>query len=148
MENDWFVNDLQKWTKENPDNGIILFDPAISREEALKRNADIVECDNCGVKGNRPNMMRWHFENCQTILKSCKQCGKVIPRQGVKDYLYNQKIYCDRSCYMESKKGKSPVIMTDEVKMKISVSAKKTSNERSERMKSNQVWTKSGRWKS
>ena len=84
----------------------IIFDPIINREEALKRNAEIVECDKCGVKGNRPNMMRWHFENCQTILRSCKQCVKIIPRQGIKDYLYDQKIYCNRQCYMKSKKGK------------------------------------------
>ena len=124
----------------------ILFDPITNREEAIKRNAEIVECDRCGTKGNRPNMMRWHFENCRTELKNCKHCGNVIPRQGVKDYLYDQKIFCNRKCYMKSKVGRPPIIMTEEVKDKLSLSAKKTSMERSNRMKSNKVWTKSGRW--
>jgi len=84
----------------------ILFDPITNREEAIKRNAEIVECDKCGVKGNRPNMMRWHFDNCKVILRSCKQCGNTIPRQDIKDYLYDQKIYCNRKCYMKSKLGK------------------------------------------
>lgn len=83
-----------------------LFDPITNREDALKRNAEIVECDKCGVRGNRPNMMRWHFENCKVKLRPCKQCGKTIPRQGIKDHLYNQKIFCDRKCYMKSKVGK------------------------------------------
>ncbi len=43
---------------------ILVTDPSILREEALKRNADIVECDVCGAKGNRPNMSRWHFDKC------------------------------------------------------------------------------------
>lgn len=125
----------------------VIFDPIMNREEALKRNAEIVECDKCGVRGNRPNMMRWHFENCKVELRSCKQCGKTIPRQGVKDYLYDKKIFCDRKCYMKSKAGKPPISMTNEIKNKISDNAKSRSSELSERMKNNKVWLKSGRWK-
>ena len=64
---------------------IKLFDCEIEREEALKRNATIVTCPKCGVKGNKPNMLRWHFDNCKTKLKNCLHCGNIIPRQGIKD---------------------------------------------------------------
>ena len=87
-------------------SGCVTFDPLINREEAIKRNAEIVQCDRCGITGNRPNMMRWHFENCQVKFRICKECGNTIPRQGVKNYLYDQKQYCNRKCYMKSKKGK------------------------------------------
>lgn len=86
--------------------GLLFHDTNISRIEALKRNAEIVECDRCGTTGNRPNMMRWHFENCKTVLRKCLHCDGIIPRQGIKDYLYVQKLYCNRKCYMASKKGK------------------------------------------
>lgn len=88
-------------------DGYFIFDPNLSADEAKRRNAEIVECDRCGVTGNRPNMMRWHFENCKVVLRTCQQCGGVIPRQGTKDYLYNEKKYCNRRCYGASKKGKS-----------------------------------------
>lgn len=84
-------------------------DPTIARLEALARNAEMATCDKCGVSGNRPNMIRWHFENCKTVIKTCKQCGSDIPRQGTKDYLYSKKIYCNRQCYMQSKKGVYPI---------------------------------------
>ena len=99
--------------------------PLVSRAEALKRNSEFVECPKCGVTGNRPNMMRWHFDSCKTVLRNCEQCGKVIPRQGVKDIQYNQKKFCNRKCYMESKKGKNPIEMTDEIKNKISEAKKR-----------------------
>ena len=112
---------------EYPD--IRFFDSDIEREEALKRNATIVTCPNCGVKGNEPNMLRWHFDNCKTKLKKCLHCDNIIPRQGVKDFIYSQKFYCNRSCYMSSKKGKPPIVMTDEVKKKLSEHRKgKSSN--------------------
>ena len=101
-----------------------LYDPEISRQEALKRNSDFVECSHCGVVGNRPNMIRWHFDNCKTILKNCEQCGSTIPRQGIKDFLYKNKKYCNRSCYMESKKGKVFLEMTPEMREKISKAKK------------------------
>jgi hypothetical protein len=100
-------------------------DPEINRVEALQRNSEFIKCPKCGVTGNRPNMMRWHFDKCKTVLKNCKQCGKIIPRQNVKDYLYKQKQYCDRKCYMESKKGKAPINMTPEVCKKVSEARKK-----------------------
>ena len=99
-------------------------DPHILRQEAIKRNSEFVACDKCGVVGNRPNMMRWHFENCKTTLKECKQCGKTIPRQGIKDHIYNKKTYCNRNCYMKSKIGKPPIIMTNDIKEKLSKIAK------------------------
>jgi hypothetical protein len=104
---------------------IFTNDPTINREEALKRNSEIVKCTKCGVEGNKPNMMRWHFDNCKTELKTCKQCKNVIPRQGIKDYLYKEKHYCNRKCYMESKKGKAPIEMTSEVRKKVSEARKK-----------------------
>lgn len=104
-------------------------DPTILREDALKRNSEIVQCPKCGVEGNRPNMMRWHFDKCKTTLKNCQQCGNIIPRQGIKDYLYKEKHFCNRSCYMESKKGKNPIEMTAEVRKKIS-DARKNYNAR------------------
>lgn len=110
-------------------SNIIVFNSDIEREEALKRNATIVTCPKCGVQGNEPNMLRWHFDNCKTELKKCLHCDNIIPRQGIKDFLYKQKFYCNRSCYMESKKGKPPIIMTNEVKQKLSEHRKgKTSN--------------------
>jgi hypothetical protein len=127
------------------DHNIILFDSDLLRQDALERNSEIVVCDVCSVSGNRPNMMRWHFENCTTIFRKCEQCENKIPRQGIKNYLYNQKKFCNRTCYMNSKKGKPPIVMTEEVKLKISIHAKTQSEERSERMKKNKVWLYSGR---
>ena len=104
---------------ELPDD-LVRFNPELAREEALIRNSTKLKCTNCGTIGQSVNMRRWHFERCRTNLKNCKQCGDVIPRQGIKDYLYDKKTYCNRSCYTESKKGKSPIQMTNEVKQKIS----------------------------
>lgn len=101
------------------DTPVVSINPVLAREEALERNADIVECDKCGVKGNRPNMMRWHFENCTRKVKQCKSCNKDIPMQGLKPSRYDVQNYCSRECYMESKKGINPIVMTDEVKRKI-----------------------------
>ena len=117
------------------DNNHITLDSEILREEAFKRNSDIVICDICGVSGNRPNMSRWHFENCSQKLKNCQQCGEIIPRQGIKPFLYKQKKFCDRNCYMESKKGKPPIVMTEEVRKKLSDIALNESDKRSKRMK-------------
>ena len=78
--------------------GLIKFDKEICRKEALERNAEIVVCDKCGVSGNRPNMMRWHFENCKTVFRNCNFCNGIIPRQGIKDSSYNQKKYCNSKC--------------------------------------------------
>jgi hypothetical protein len=110
--------------------------------DALIRNSTFIKCPKCEVVGNEPNMLRWHFDNCQTKLRQCKQCGNNIPRQGIKPFLYDVKKYCNRKCYMESKKGKPPINMTDEVKKKISDIALTQSEERSERMKKNKPWTK------
>jgi hypothetical protein len=104
---------------------ITFNNPLVNRYEALKRNAEIVECPKCGVKGNRPNMMRWHFENCKTVFRNCNHCGNTIPRQGIKESQYKQKLFCNQSCYMESKKGKNPIEMTDEIKQKISEARKR-----------------------
>jgi len=27
---------------------------------------EVLECPHCGVSGSKPNMVRWHFENCKT----------------------------------------------------------------------------------
>ena len=89
---------------------------------AQLRNSTMVECPHCKVVGNEPNMIRWHFDNCTTKFRTCKQCDSVIPRQGVKPYIYDKKNYCDRKCYMTSKIGKAPIVMTDEVKEKLSKS--------------------------
>ena len=83
----------------------------LTQMETLMRNSEIVTCPKCGVKGNSPNMARWHFDN-------------------IKPYLYNQKNYCNRKCYMESKKGIPPIIMTEEVKKKISMNMRRNSNAR------------------
>lgn len=144
---DPFILALKKSVRKQIENFDIIIDPKISKEEALKRNAEIVKCDRCGVSGNRPNMMRWHFENCKTILKEYKHCGAVIPRQGIKDVLYEKKIYCNQVCYYNSKKGKPFITMTDQIKNKISQSACSRSKELSNRMKENKVWLKSNRWK-
>jgi hypothetical protein len=110
---------------QNEESQFVAFDPTICRADALKRNAEIVQCDRCGVSGNRPNMMRWHFENCKVQLKPCQHCGLNIPRQGVKDFIYNRKKFCGVDCYNESKKGKCPVNMTEDVRNKISDNAKR-----------------------
>jgi hypothetical protein len=113
--------------------------------EALKRNSTFIKCPHCNVTGNEPNMLRWHFDNCETVLRCCKQCGNTIPRQGIKPFLYNVKKYCNRKCYMESKKGKPPIVMTHEVKEKLSKIALSQSEKRSERIKMNKPWET--RWK-
>ena len=100
-------------------------DPKILRMEAIKRNSEFVTCPKCSVIGNYPNMMRWHFDKCKTKLKECKQCNQTIPRQGIKDYLYKQKNYCDRNCYMQSKIGKNPINLTSEMKEKIGLKNRK-----------------------
>ena len=123
------------------------YNPIISRQESISRNQEEHICDRCGITGKGPNMSRWHFDNCNTVLRECKHCKKTIPRQGIKDHLYNQKVYCNRKCYMESKKGKAPIVMSDEVKIKLSNSALERSTILSDRMKKNEVWLKSGRWK-
>lgn len=123
------------------------YSPVTSREEAIIRNTTIVTCDRCGTSGGEPNMRRWHFDNCKTKFKDCKHCGKVIPRQGIKDYQYNKKVFCNAACYFENKKNKPALIMTDEVRKKLSEIAKADATTRSERMKRNQVWKKSNRWK-
>jgi len=89
--------------------------------DALKRNSTFIKCPHCNVVGNEPNMLRWHFDNCNTKLRSCEQCGNTIPRQGIKPFLYDVKKYCNRKCYMDSKKGKPPIVMTNEVRDKLSV---------------------------
>jgi hypothetical protein len=124
----------------NQNDDFIVYDPTISSQEAIKRNSEFVTCPHCGVSGNRPNMIRWHFDNCKTKLKDCPQCGKVISRQGCKDSLYKKKVYCSQECYIESKKGKSPIDMTPEVRGKISKAALRDSQNRSERMKKVQPW--------
>jgi hypothetical protein len=113
--------------------------------EAIKRNSTFVKCSHCSVVGNEPNMMRWHFHNCQSVLKNCKQCGEIIPRQGIKPFIYDKKNYCNRKCYMASKKGKAPIVMTDEIKDKLSKIALSQSKERSERVKRSKPWET--RWK-
>jgi len=118
------------------------------KTEALIRNSTFIKCIHCGVEGNEPNMFRWHFDNCTTKLRKCEQCGEIIPRQGIKPFLYDVKKYCNRSCYMESKKGKAPIVMTEDVKKKLSDIAKSQSETRSERMKINRVWTYSNGRKS
>lgn len=123
------------------------FNSVLCSEEARKRNSEIVTCDKCGVKGNHPNMMRWHFQNCKTKLKNCTYCDKIIKRQGCKDFLYNVKKYCDKNCYNESKKGKVFLIMTDEIKNKLRKSALSRSKKLSSNIKKNEIWLKSGRWK-
>lgn len=131
-----FLQELKEFIQENPiDYKDLIFDPSLSSEEAKKRNSEIVECDRCGVKGNYPNMMRWHFAKCSVVLKECKQCGSIIPRQGVKEYLYKNKHYCNRKCYMNSKKGKPFIEMTQEIKDKLSLAQKLHYG----RLKSNQI---------
>lgn len=104
-------------------DGALLYNPELAREDALERNAEIVECDKCGVTGNRPNMMRWHFENCTKKIRQCKNCKKDMPRQGYKPSLYKKKAYCDMACYTESRVGIAPIVMTEDVRRKVSLKA-------------------------
>jgi hypothetical protein len=139
MEN--FFESLKTFKFDEIDSEEYLDQKELFKTEALVRNATIIECTRCGVKGSEPNMFRWHFSNCTTKLRCCEQCGEVIPRQNIKPFLYDVKKYCNRKCYTESKKGKSPITMTDEIKTKLSNIAKEQSDIRSERMKKNKVWT-------
>jgi hypothetical protein len=130
------------------DDSNCVYNPEISRIEALKRNSEFVTCDRCGQSGNRPNMMRWHFENCKTTPnKKCPHCGDVISPKGIKRNIYEQKVFCTRFCYIASRKGIIPIEMTEEIRKKISRSALSRSDQLSMRMKQNEVWKKSGRWK-
>ena len=106
-------------------SSLVEVNPEFAREEALERNADIIECDKCGVTGNRPNMMRWHFDNCSRKARECKSCKEDIPMQGWKPFQYDVKNYCNMKCYTESRKGIKPIVMTDEVKRKIGAKTSK-----------------------
>lgn len=87
------------------------------RKEAIRRNKEMIICDRCGTRGNRPNMMRWHFENCTTVLRKCQACDEIMPRQGRKNFVYNQRFYCNRVCYTIGRTGKK---RTKQCKPKIS----------------------------
>jgi len=106
--------------ENSPSSEYIILDSNISRKEAISRNKELLTCDICGVTGGGTNMLRWHFENCKNKIKKCEQCEKDIPIQGLKPYLYKQKKYCNRDCYMKSKRGSPPIEMTQEVRKKIS----------------------------
>jgi hypothetical protein len=118
---------------------------AFCKSESEKRNAVIVECPKCGVTGNEPNMLRWHFDNCTTKFRICEQCGENIPRQGIKPFNYDVKKYCNRKCYMASKIGKAPITMTDDIKQRLSDIALTQSKDRSDRIKKSKPWNI--RWK-
>ena len=122
------------------DKDSILDQTRLFVEDALKRNSTFIQCPKCKVVGNEPNMYRWHFENCKTTFRTCEQCNETIPRQGLKPFLYDAKKYCNRKCYTESKKGKPPILMTDEIKQKLSKIALSQSKERSDRMKKTKPW--------
>jgi hypothetical protein len=107
---------------EDIDNKTYIEQKELYIIDTLKRNSTFIKCPKCDVVGNEPNMLRWHFDNCNSILRLCEQCGHTIPRQGIKPFLYDVKKYCNRKCYMNSKKGKPPIEMTSEVKEKISKS--------------------------
>lgn len=132
-----------KFEKNNSDDHIDQKELYIM--EALKRNSTTVKCPKCNVVGNEPNMYRWHFDNCETIFKDCQQCGNIIPRQGIKPFLYDKKKFCNQKCYMESKKGIPPIIMTNEIKNKLSIISLEQKKERSERIKKVKPWNT--RWK-
>jgi len=143
-----FLMEMREWMEKNPDTTIsIEIDRKIAKEEAIDRNTKIVTCDKCGVNGGETNMLRWHFDNCKTKLKYCQQCNKIIPRQDIKDSAYKQKKFCNRKCYMNSKKGKIFIKMTDEIKNKLSISALRHSEENRKRIKLIKPWLKSKRWK-
>ena len=124
----------------------------ISRIEAIERNNTIIECPKCGTTGNVGNMRRWHFDNCRTILRTCKQCNNTIPI--VKPYVrYAQMDYCNSQCYFESKVGKQPVHVArnggkldDACKAKIRANiGPEERQKRSERMKKVKPWLTSRR---
>jgi hypothetical protein len=117
----------------------------LRRRQAIERNKKIVTCPKCNITGGETNMLRWHFENCKVIIRYCKQCNKPIQRQNQKDYIYNKKIYCSNNCYNISKLGKCPIVMTEEVKKKISIASLNDGERRSERMKKVKPWLKSTR---
>ena len=48
---------------EDIDNKTFLEQKELFRAEAQIRNSTIVECPHCHIKGNEPNMLRWHFDN-------------------------------------------------------------------------------------
>ena len=125
---------------EDIDNKTYIEQKELYILDALKRNSTSIKCPKCDVVGNEPNMLRWHFDNCNSILRLCEQCNNTIPRQGIKPFLYDVKKYCNRKCYMNSKKGKQPIKMTDEVKEKISKSwvGRDTINYRKPKRKNNE----------
>ena len=125
---------------EDIDNKTYIEQKELYILDALKRNSTFIKCPKCDVIGNEPNMLRWHFDNCNSILRSCEQCSNTIPRQGIKPFLYDVKKYCNRKCYMNSKKGKPPIEMTSEVKEKISKSwiGRDTINYRKPKRKNNE----------
>ena len=104
----------KQFCKENyhpiDDTGIpedaVLFNPELNREEALERNRDIIECPNCNRVGNRPNMMRWHFENCKMKTRYCIECNNPIPKKYKASQYKNMK-YCDHKCYGKSRIGQA-----------------------------------------
>ena len=80
---------------------------SIDSREALIRNATTLVCPKCGTQGNMGNIMRWHFDNCKTILRNCKHCNNTIPI--VKPYVrYSKMSFCNSACYYASKVGHQP----------------------------------------
>jgi hypothetical protein len=117
------------------------YNPEIQRLEALKRNAEFVTCDRCGQTGNRPNMMRWHFDNCKTTLnKKCLYCEKIISPVGIKRRVYEKQKYCNNLCYISSRVGIAPIEMTPEIKAKLSRSAYTRKAQLAERIRKTQPW--------
>lgn len=143
--NEILDDDIDKLTEK--DRSTLLFgrDPKFDSDEAKRRNAIIIECPICHIRGNEPNMRRWHFNNCSQSLLTCQECGGIIPRQGTKPFLYKHKKFCGMDCYTENRKGTAPIIMTLEVRKKLSLVALSQSKERSERMKTVKPWLKSSR---
>jgi len=89
------------------DGSYMNHDSTIYRNEALERNRTMLTCTVCGTVGNMGNMMRWHFSECKTILRTCKHCDKTIPI--VKPYIrYSKMNYCNSNCYHASRVGNQP----------------------------------------
>lgn len=97
---DWHKNNVKKtYHKKGYENSA-----KAARERMLNLERLQLTCPKCGVFGESVNMKRWHFDNCKTQLKNCEHCNEIIPRQGIKDFMYQQKKYCNRKCYIESKR--------------------------------------------
>lgn len=67
----YIININGKLKDNSPSNLKCLCESCnLNLRQEKKEGLKIVKCPHCGKKGNKPIMMRWHFDNCRLKLKN------------------------------------------------------------------------------